>query len=228
VAKRSLDIIGSSVALVLLGPSLAVAALGIRLCSPGDVLHRARRVGKGGAEFTMYKLRTMHARSGGGAITAPDDPRVFPFGAWLRRLKFDEVPQFYNILRGDMSIVGPRPEDPGIVREHYTPAHMETLAVRPGLTSPGTLYYYTQSDRILTEGDAERRYVEELLPVKLDLEWVYIRQQSFTYDLTLMIRTLVTMFLLLLGKKRFADPPELTSALRLLASADSETRLELD
>src|SRR5437763_11728518 len=119
MVKRLLDVVLSGVGLALVAPVLAIAALGIRLASPGPVLYRARRVGRAGAPFTMYKLRTMHQRRPGRAsrITGQDDPRVFPLGALLRRTKIDELPQLFNVLRGDMSIVGPRPEDPDIDRK---------------------------------------------------------------------------------------------------------------
>src|ERR671923_1545938 len=123
MAKRLIDIVLAGVGLALAAPVLALAALGIRLSSPGPVFYRARRAGRAGSCFTMYKLRTMHQRRPGQAsrITGQDDPRVFPLGALLRRTKIDELPQLFNVLRGDMSIVGPRPEDPAIVARHYTP-----------------------------------------------------------------------------------------------------------
>src|SRR5207244_441643 len=113
-------------------PRRAAAAIGIRLSSPAPVLYRARRVGRNGAGFTMYKLRTMHQREGAAsAITGRNDPRVFPFGAWLRRTKIDELPQLFNVLRGDMSLVGPRPADPEIVLRHYAPVHRNSAAHCP-------------------------------------------------------------------------------------------------
>src|SRR2546421_7743336 len=104
MVKRPLDVALGLLGLALAAPLRALAAIGIRLSSPGPVLYRARRVGRNGAGFTMYKLRTMHPREGAGsAITGRNDPRVFPFGAWLRRTKIDELPQLFNVLRGDMS-----------------------------------------------------------------------------------------------------------------------------
>src|SRR5256884_6039922 len=169
MAKRLLDIVLAALGLALVAPVLALAALGIRLASRGPVLYRARRMGRAGAPFTMYKLRTMHQRRPAPAsrITGQDDPRVFPLGAWLRRTKIDELPQLFNVVRGDMSLVGPRPEDPAIVVRHYAPVHRETLAVRPGLASPGSIYNYTHGERLLLSGQPERDYVDRLLPLKL-------------------------------------------------------------
>ena len=142
MAKRVFDIVVASLTLLAALPVLAVAALAIRLASPGPVLHRAARAGRDGRPFTMLKLRTMHVAppgESGSRITDPADPRVFPVGALLRRTKIDELPQLVNVLRGEMAIVGPRPEDPEIVRKHYSPTHRETLRVRPGLVSPGSI-----------------------------------------------------------------------------------------
>src|SRR5438034_1316321 len=134
MVRRLVDVVCAAIALVATAPLLALAAVGIRLASPGAVTYRAERVGRGGRPFIMYKLRTMHARrrSDASVITGAEDPRVFPLGVWLRRLKIDELPQLVNVLRGEMAIVGPRPEDPAIVSRYYTALGMQTLAVPPG------------------------------------------------------------------------------------------------
>ena len=216
MAKRIFDVVMSVLALVLLSPLLLVAAIGVRLSSPGPVLYRARRVGRGGELFTMHKFRTMHVDQGprASAITGPEDTRVFFFGSLLRRLKIDELPQLYDVLRGKMSVVGPRPEDPRIVREHYRPEDMETLNVLPGLASPGSIYNYTHGDDILAQGDAEEMYAHKLLPIKLALEIVYVREGSFLYDLAIILRTIVVILLVACGKRRFANPPEMRKILR--------------
>ena len=213
-AKRLVDIVLASVALTVLSPVLAAAALSIRLSSPGPILYRARRVGRNGKTFTMYKFRTMsvHQPPGASAITAPHDPRVFPTGAWLRRRKIDELPQLINILRGEMSIVGPRPEDVRIVSDHYAPLHLETLQVPPGLTSPGSIYYYSSGERLIAGGDPEALYISRLLPIKLALEIVYIREASLAYDLAIIFRTILVILLVALGKSEFPDPPEMERA----------------
>jgi lipopolysaccharide/colanic/teichoic acid biosynthesis glycosyltransferase len=220
MAKRLIDVMLGALALVVTAPLLAVAALGIRLASPGPVFYRGERVGRHRRPFRMYKFRTMHAENGkrASAITAKDDPRVFAFGGWLRRSKIDELPQLLNVLRGEMAIIGPRPEDPKFVDAHYTPAHLETLEVRPGLASPGSIYNYTHGEAMLTGSDPERRYIEQLLPVKLALDVVYVRGASLWYDVTIVARTVGAIMGTLLGRRRFADPPEMAEAQRLVAA----------
>jgi lipopolysaccharide/colanic/teichoic acid biosynthesis glycosyltransferase len=222
VAKRLVDLLLSSAALLVLAPVLALAALGVRIASPGLILFRAERVGRDGRPFTIYKLRTMHVEHGPytSAVTAADDPRVFPFGAWLRRSKIDELPQLLNILRGEMSIVGPRPEDPRIVAEHYTPLLRETLDIRPGLASPGSIYNYTHGERLIRPDTPEADYVERLLPIKVALDVVYVRHSSPWYDAAIVGRTVWALAASLLGKRAFPDPPEMEEARRLLCAAD--------
>jgi lipopolysaccharide/colanic/teichoic acid biosynthesis glycosyltransferase len=229
MAKRLFDVMVAALASLLAAPLVALAALGIRLSSPGPVLHRARRIGRYGRPFTMYKLRTMHrsAPAHGAPITAVFDPRVFPLGAVLRRTKIDELPQLWNVLRGEMSIVGPRPEDPAILRQHYSPLHHETLCVRPGLASPGSLYQYTRGDVLLEGQDHVRAYVERLLPLKLALDLVYVRRASLRYDLAIIARTAWTIVALLLGRRAFREPPELPEARRLLLPRPGLDRSEL-
>jgi lipopolysaccharide/colanic/teichoic acid biosynthesis glycosyltransferase len=217
MAKRLLDLVIASVGLILSAPLIAVAALGIRLSSRGPVFYRAIRVGARRRPFVMYKLRSMHVQERGqSAITAAVDPRIFRFGELLRRSKLDELPQFLNVLRGDMAIVGPRPEDPKFVEEHYTPVQLETLEVRPGLTSPASLYDYVHGEPTLTSGDVERQYVEQLLPVKLALEVVYVRRASLGYDIAIIGRTIWTIVLVLAGRREFPELPEMAEARTLL------------
>jgi lipopolysaccharide/colanic/teichoic acid biosynthesis glycosyltransferase len=215
--RRLFDVTMVGTALVLLSPVLAIAAIGIRLSSPGPVLYRARRVGRKGRPFTMYKFRTMSVRQDSyrSSITARDDPRVFPFGALLRRLKIDELPQLFNILKGEMAIVGPRPEDPQIMSRYYAPEHLETLNLPPGLSSPGSIYYYTQCEDSLGVGDTEEDYGKRILPVKLALDIVYIREASLAYDVKLVLRTGWVILARGLGKRRFDQPAELRRAAAL-------------
>lgn len=218
MAKRLIDVTLAAVALVALAPLLAAAAVAIRCTSPGPILFRARLAGRDGRLFTMYKLRTMHVdqRGSRSPITAERDPRVFAFGRLLRRLKIDELPQLVNVLRGEMSIVGPRPQHPDILRRHYAPEHLETLRVRPGLASPGSLYDSTHGEAIVGGVDAELRYAERLLPLVLALDLVYVRRASLRYDLALVARTLWFLGAVLLGRRQFPDPPEMPEARRLL------------
>lgn len=212
MARRLLDVALSGLALVVLSPLLLAAAIAVRLSSQGPVFYRAQRVGVGGRPFTMLKFRTMHQHHGGQVITAQHDPRVFPVGAVLRKLKIDELPQLWNVLKGDMAIVGPRPEDPSIVEEHYTDQQRETLAVRPGLSCPGSLYNYTHGEKLLDTDDPEAAYVEQLMPVKLALDLVYVREASLAYDLEIILRTVVTGVQIVLGREEFPEPPEMAKA----------------
>lgn len=206
MATRILDLLLAVPALIILSPVLIVAALGVRLSSPGPVIYKAQRIGLHGRPFTMYKFRTMHVDHGGfrSAITAAVDPRVFPLGTWLRKAKIDELPQLWNVVIGDMSIVGPRPEDPRIVRDHYTDEQRETLNVRPGLSSPGSIFYYTEGEALLQGSDPERLYVEKLLPTKLALDLAYTRNLSLGYNVKVIVRTIWVIARIALGGTRFS------------------------
>ena len=214
-----MDVVLSGVALVVVSPLLAVAALGIWLSDKGQIFYRAQLAGRDGRPFTMYKLRTMRVDHGTfrSVITADHDPRVFRFGGWLRRAKVDELPQLFNILRGEMSIVGPRPEHPRIVDQYYAPEHRRLLQVRPGLTSPGTLYDYAHGEAIVGRADPERAYVERLLPLRLALDLVYVDRPSLAYDVALIGRTMALIVAVVCGRRQFGDPPEMAEARRLLA-----------
>lgn len=222
MVRRLTDIILSLMALILSSPLFVIAAVGIWLIGPGPVLYRAKRVGLNGKIFTIYKLRTMldNQSSSSSPITAKDDPRVYAFGAWLRRLKIDELPQLFNVLRGEMSIVGPRPEDPRIVNKYYTLDHLETLRILPGLASPGSIYNYTHGEQILETGKQEKYYTERLLPLKLALDVIYVREASYTYDIRIVLRTIWVILSAAMGKRHYPDPPEMKKARHLLRVAE--------
>jgi len=222
MAKRVFDVIVCVIAIVLLSPILLLAYFGVRLASSGPAIYRACRVGRGGEVFVMHKFRTMHTGAGtGSVITGAKDSRVFLFGKILRVLKIDELPQLYDILTGRMSIVGPRPEDPKIVAQYYSPQSRETLNIAPGLSSPGSIHYYTHSYLQLADNDPERSYVAKLLPIKLALDLVYMRRASLWYDVTIILKTAVTILLIGLGKRQFAEPPEIIEARKLMEDADT-------
>jgi lipopolysaccharide/colanic/teichoic acid biosynthesis glycosyltransferase len=210
VTRRLVDIILALLLLCATSPLFVLAAFGIRLSSAGPIIYRAKRIGRYGAPFTLHKFRTMsmHPPGSGPAVTGRDDPRVFPFGAFLRRTKIDELPQLFDVLRGKMAIVGPRPEDPEIVARCYTERQKQTLLVRPGLTSPGALFHYTHGDHYLSN-DVERDYAEKLLPIKLELELAYLQNRSWSYDFLVILRTILTIARILAGQQRFPEPPEL-------------------
>lgn len=224
MAKRLFDVVCAAVALVVTAPLLGLAAVAVKVTDPGPVLYRARRVGYLGREFTMLKLRTMRRTPPGETgplITGVRDDRVTRVGRILRRTKIDELPQFWNVLRGDMAIVGPRPEDPAIVRDHYSSPDLETLGVRPGLASPGSIYQYTGGEQVLTGDDPEARYVNRLLKTKLALDRVYIREASLRKDLGVIARTVWAIAANAIGKRTFRPPRELPAARRLLSEDPS-------
>ncbi|MDA8946782.1 sugar transferase [Luminiphilus sp.] len=182
--KRLFDITVATVALFFAAPFIVAAASGIKLSSAGPIFYRAHRVGRNGALFTMFKLRTMHvSQNQASSITSPVDNRIFPFGNLIRKLKVDELPQFWNILNGDMSLVGPRPEAPDVVERYYTDWMKETLRIRPGVTSPGAIYNYLMADTLIEDKDPEGSYVRNLLPAKLALERAYLERANFISDL---------------------------------------------
>lgn len=223
MVKRLFDVIFASLAIVILAPVFVVAAVAIRITSPGPVLYQARRTGRSGADFVMHKFRTMHViQKSHSVITGTHDARVFPVGRILRATKIDELPQLFNVLMGQMSIVGPRPEDPTMVAKHYGPLGHETLTVRPGLASYGSLYNYTHGHLLLDDSDPENSYVNQLLPIKLALEVIYVRHHSLAIDLRIIARTLITIICIAIGKRTFFEPGEVQAARQLLNSVSSK------
>ncbi len=186
--RRLFDVVAAALGLLLLAPLFLVAAAAVRLSSPGPVFHRARRVGWRGREFAMLKFRSMVVSSHGPAITTKGDPRVTGVGRLLRRAKLDELPQLVNVLRGEMSLVGPRPEDPRYV-VLYDDAQRRILEIRPGITSAASVAYRDEETLLVGE-DWERVYVETILPEKLRLDLEYERSRTFVSDLRLILRTL--------------------------------------
>ena len=208
--KRVFDVLLASSMLVAASPLMLIATIGILIASPGPIFYRSMRAGKDGHPFVLYKLRTMHFSDGTGvSITALNDPRIFPLGKVLRKYKIDELPQLFNVLKGDMSAVGPRPEALDIVAKHYSERDRETLRVRPGLTSPGAIYYYTDLQRRLGNDDAESVYVERVLPDKLAVERVYVENASFWYDMRIIVRTAIAILKIIIGRNTSLRPPEL-------------------
>jgi lipopolysaccharide/colanic/teichoic acid biosynthesis glycosyltransferase len=192
--QRILDIAVAGPLLALALPFLAAAALGVRLTSAGPVLYRAKRAGVGGVPFRMYKIRTMHVGSDRqSAITAPDDPRIFAFGRFLRATRIDELPQLVNILKGDMSLVGPRPEDPRIVNDHFDARMRETLRVRPGITSPGTLLYLRRFREAVHERDATASYASGILREKIEADLMYAERRNVFSDIGVLLQTVVAV-----------------------------------
>ena len=177
----------------------------IKIQSPGPAIYKAQRVGKDGKVFTLYKFRSMRVDSGAiRATTLRGDTRVFPFGEFLRRSKLDETPQLINILKGDMSVIGPRPEDEENSDLFYVGEYRKILTVEPGLSSPASLYDYTHGETYTNEDD----YINEFMPMKLDVELYYIDNRNCIYDLKIIVRTVATILQIMAGKKEFIEPKE--------------------
>lgn len=188
--KRFLDILSSFLVLVVLLPVWLVIALAIALESRGGVFYKQVRVGKDNKDFNLYKFRTMRVGSDQkGLLTVGErDNRITRVGYFLRKFKIDEFPQLFNVLKGDMSIVGPRPE----VRKYvdlYTPEQMKVLSVRPGLTDLASIQYVHENEILAAAEDPERAYIDEVMPAKLALNLQYIENQSVVGDIKLIFKT---------------------------------------
>jgi lipopolysaccharide/colanic/teichoic acid biosynthesis glycosyltransferase len=168
--------------LAVASPILLLTAGLVAATSPGPVLFRQQRVGLGGRPFTLFKLRTMKVAPEGSQLTASGDARVTPVGRWLRRFKLDEIPQLWNVVRGDMSLVGPRPEVPRYV-DPESPLWRQVLSARPGLTDPVTLRLRDEETLLAGVDDPERFYRERLLPWKLRGYVDYLERRSWATDL---------------------------------------------
>ncbi len=190
MCKRISDGVIAALGLLIVSPLFLLIAPIIKLDSPGPVFYRAERIGKDGVPFRLYKFRSMVADADrrGPGITAAGDCRVTRVGVFLRRTKLDELPQLINVLRGEMSLVGPRPEDPRYVAL-YTPEQRRVLAARPGITSPASLHYRNES-AVLSGNDWERVYIETVMPHKLAIELAYLSHRSFFTDLKVIFLTL--------------------------------------
>ena len=193
-AKRAMDIVISAAALCVLWPVLLLIALAIVVDDPGPVFYRQVRVGRGGKPFRIFKFRTMvvDADKKGLSITVGRDSRITRVGAFLRRTKLDELAQLLNVLCGQMSFVGPRPEVPRYV-ELYTPYQRQVLLVRPGITDYASIAYRNENDLLAGADDPERMYIETIMPDKIELNMKYLREISPLTDVRLMLRTVLAV-----------------------------------
>ena len=192
--KRILDVAGAAAGFLVLAPLLLLVALAVKCGSRGPVFFRQQRVGRGGMLFTIWKFRSMAAGADGlgPCITASDDQRITGIGKWLRRWKLDELPQLWNVLKGDMSLAGPRPELPVYVRG-YSGEQRQVFSVRPGITDLAALKYRHEEEILASAPDRESFYIERILPDKLRLNLEYIQRISLRLDLALIFSTLRTM-----------------------------------
>jgi lipopolysaccharide/colanic/teichoic acid biosynthesis glycosyltransferase len=193
-ARRVVDVALGSLLLVLAAPLMLVIAILVRRGSPGPALFRQARVGRGGEPFTLLKFRSMRTGTGSGPqVSGSHDPRITRLGAVLRATKLDELPQLINVVRGDMTIIGPRAEVARYV-EHYTDEERLLLTVRPGLTCPGQLHFTEQqADELDDADDPETFYVERQLHPKLALDLAYLRERSVRTDLRVLLATVLVL-----------------------------------
>jgi len=195
MAKRLFDLIMGLGALIVLSPLLLAIALAIRLGSRGPVFFRQERVGRHGRVFRIHKFRTMvaDAENSGPQLTRQGDPRITRAGGFLRRHKLDELPQLIDVVCGDMSIVGPRPEVPRYVALYPPEVRDLVLSVRPGITDAASVTYRDESALLAAGADPERLYIDSIMPHKLALYVEYVRHRSFAGDLAIVARTLAAL-----------------------------------
>ena len=193
--KRTLDFFLALGALVVLSPVLFAIVLWIKLADPGPVLYAGNRVGRGGKTFRMLKFRTMvvDADRVGPSSTAGDDPRITRPGRFMRRLKLDELPQLINVLRGEMSFVGPRPQVHWAV-DLYTTEQRTLLAVRPGITDYASLRFRNEGEILKGSKDPDKDYLEKIAPLKIELGLHYVQTYSLVSDVKLIVATFLSVF----------------------------------
>jgi lipopolysaccharide/colanic/teichoic acid biosynthesis glycosyltransferase len=214
--KRLFDFGVALFGLIILSPVMFIIASVIRFTSPGPILFIQNRVGLGGRIFKIYKFRSMvvNAEKLGTSVTTAKDQRITPVGRFLRKTKLDELPQLWNVLRGDMSFVGPRPDVPEII-ETYTPQMRQILNIRPGITSNATLYLRDEEEILARYPDPDAAYLHILVPLKVELAMEHGRRNSFWYDLRILIQTVLAVVM------RGVYQPQLPESLRQRLAADN-------
>lgn len=189
--KRTVDVLGSGLGLLVLSPLFAGVAAWIKLDSPGPVFYRQKRVAKGARdEFGLFKFRSMRPGSDHGSLITigGDDPRVTTAGKFIRKYKIDELPQLINVFKGDMSLVGPRPQ----VRKYvnlYTPEQLHVLDVKPGMTDPASIYYRNESELLAAQEDPDDYYIHKIMPHKLNICKQYIERRNVFTDIGVILKT---------------------------------------
>lgn len=207
IVKRCFDLLFTVLFLIVFSPIYLLTIIIIKIVSPGPVVYKAKRVGKDGVLFDCYKFRSMRVDSGKVRLTTlENDDRIFPFGKFIRKTKIDEMPQVVNILKGEMSVVGPRPEDQENAEKVYVGEFKHIMDVKPGLTSTASLYDYTHGELF----EDEESYEKIFMPKKLQLELYYVNHKSIWYDLWLILKTAWLIILKTCGKKKFNEPKELS------------------
>lgn len=190
--KRIFDFVVSLIGIIIISPILLIVAISIKLDSEGSVLFFQKRIGKDGKPFNIYKFRTMvtNAEKLGAQITVGKDNRITRVGAFLRKYKIDELPQLFNVLKGDMSLVGPRPEVPKYVAL-YTEEERKVLEVRPGITDLASIRYRDENDILAEVENPEEYYINVIMRDKLKLNLEYIEKSNIFYDIYLIIKTII-------------------------------------
>ena len=188
--KRIFDIVASGLGLIVLSPLFLVLAIWIKLDSKGPVFYRQVRVGYKNKDFRIFKFRSMRVGADKGSLVTigGHDPRVTKSGYFIRKFKFDELPQLINVFLGDMSLVGPRPEVRHYV-EYWTPEQMHVLDVRPGITDPASIKFRNENELMEQTEDPEKYYIEVIMQEKIKLYLEYVEKHSFLYDIGLIFKT---------------------------------------
>lgn len=207
--KRSFDLVCATAGVLVLAPLFLLVAALVKLQDRGPVFYRQMRVGHRGVPFRLLKFRTMVADADrtGPAITVGHDPRVTRLGAWLRRSKLDELPQLFNVIAGDMSLVGPRPEVPRYV-ELYDRAHREVLELVPGITDPASIRFASEAELLAAAEDPERAYIECVMPEKIRMNLDYSRRATLWSDIGVILRTVAVS--LIPSRRAAAESPHLS------------------
>ncbi|MDI9216982.1 MULTISPECIES: sugar transferase [Clostridium] len=192
IIKRIFDFLASLLGIIILSPILLIVAIAIKIDSKGNILFMQKRIGKNGVPFYIYKFRTMvsDAEKLGKQITVGKDNRITKVGAFLRKYKIDELPQLFNVLKGDMSLVGPRPEVPKYV-DLYTESEKRVLEVRPGITDLASLRYKDENDILGNVDNPEEYYINVIMKDKLKLNLEYIEKSNLIFDISLIFKTII-------------------------------------
>ncbi|ELR99052.1 sugar transferase [Gloeocapsa sp. PCC 73106] len=195
IGKRLFDLVSSSLGLIVVSPLLSIIAIWIKIDSPGPIIFQQTRVGKGGKEFKIYKFRTMfvNAETLGKSITVGNDFRITKAGKLLRKYKLDELPQLVNVFKGEMSLVGPRPEVPRYVA-FYTSEQRQVLKIRPGITDLASIRFRNESEILAQSEDPEAFYINNIIPQKIALNQQYIQRASLATDLIIIWQTIAALF----------------------------------
>ena len=193
--KRLFDFSASLIGLIIISPVLLAVAIAIKMDSPGPVFYRGERIGRNGKPFRMFKFRTMvvNADQLGGPSTAADDLRLTKMSGFLKKYQLDEIPQLINVLKGDMSLVGPRPEVK-MYTDMFTEEEKSILSVRPGMTDYASLWDFHEGEILKGSEDPEQAYMEKIRPEKLRLQLKYIRDKSFWTDIKIIFMTIGRVF----------------------------------